>query len=155
MMKNLSALKKGFASLQNEINKIVISPDQWIREFDAEPSQRLGLVALLTAESATGTSLRNDPTVDSRLLRMIESGSEQEAFAAAVTYLGREAPQVEPAIRRRFSVTQNEKLKAILVGVAASQSIEETREWLSEVVLPQATDDMRTMIQTWSHTAIT
>ncbi len=141
--------------LADGLSGIELSIDEWIQEFDAEPSQRLGLVALVTADSETGVSLRHDPNVDSRLLHMIESGSVQEAFAAAVTYLGREAPQVEPAIRKRFIVTENEKLKAILAGVAASQSTPETREWLSDVVLPQATDDVRTMIQTWSHTATT
>jgi hypothetical protein len=46
-----NGVTQAFADLGSEINKVVINPNQWIREFDSEPSQRLGLVALLTAES--------------------------------------------------------------------------------------------------------
>lgn len=150
-MQNLDVLKKGFAKLQNELDRIAISPEQWIQEFDNEPSKRTGLVALLTAGSDTGDDLRNNVEVDQRLKQMIESGSDQEAFAAAVTFLGRESPRLDPIIRKRFDSTKNEKLKAILAGVASSQLGEDMKEWLRTDVLPHATADTRAMIQTWAH----
>lgn len=154
-MKDLSALKKGLARLQNELDIIVTSPEDWIQEFDHEPSQHLGLIALLVAESEAGTKLRNDAEVDQRLQRVIESGSDQEAFAAAITYLGRDVPDLDPVIRMRFCATQQAKLKVVLAGVAASQSSEATKDWLREEVLPHATDDIRTMIQAWTQTDFT
>lgn len=150
-MQNLDTLKMGFVKLQNELDKIAIHSEQWIQEFDNKPSIRLGLVALLTAESDYGDDLRNNAEVDQRLKQMIESGSDREAFASAITFLGREAPRLDPIIRKRFDTTKDEKLKAVLAGVASSQRGEDLKEWLRTDVLPHATADTRDMIQIWAH----